>query len=277
MKLFSESLQLEINCQLEMITTQSQELVEQSEQAIKVLITALEKLKAFSINYKFEDKKEEVNFFKNIKPQFTATLIYFKEINAIESKKPYGSKKKLCKYYTNEIRKLKNFFNKNQELHQYHKTNNSCLDKKYFVRGKYNIKLTPDSFYFQADERFSTAHDYKWAKIIANEVLKTKVESLIKKLTKNPEQGQPYKKQKWTASKVELIELIYALHTAGVLNHGKSGLQEITKCIESVFDINLGQFHRVFIEMRNRKSERTKFLTSLRNNLLIRMENADEN
>jgi hypothetical protein len=74
-----------------------------------------------------------------------------------------------------------------------------------------------------------------------------------------------------------LIELIYALHTEGVFNNGTSGLKEVTTFFESAFNIDLGQFNRVFLEIRNRKCDRTKFLNTLKNKLIIRMDDADEN
>ena len=124
-----------------------------------------------------------------------------------------------------------------------------------------------DSYYFQADHRFTTSHDYKVARILANDEIKVFLEEQIAKLnrkTKTIQTPSPlHKGPKWTGSKVELIELIYALHTEGVLNKGASGLKEITSFFESVFEIDLGQFHRVFLEIRNRKTERTKFLNTL--------------
>jgi hypothetical protein len=38
----------------------------------------------------------------------------------------------------------------------------------------------------------------------------------------------------------------------------------------------LGQYRRAFLEIRARKSEKTKFLTSLNHQLLKRMDNLDE-
>ena len=280
MKLFSESLQSELDRQLELIPAESN-TVEYYEQAIKILIEALEKLKTFFIKYKFQGKNEEIEFFRNIKPLFAGKLIYYNEIYNIETNKPYGSKKTLRKYYNTQLLKLKTFFDENQEFYRYYRTNNRCLDNKYFIRGKYDIKLTLDSFYFQADQRFSTSHDYKLAKILANDLIKTNLESEIVKLENNIEQMQSSplssKNQKWTGSKVELIELIYALHTEGIFNNGASGLKEVTTFFESAFNIDLGQFNRVFLEIRNRKSDRTKFLNSLKNKLIIRMDDADEN
>lgn len=85
------------------------------------------------------------------------------------------------------------------------------------------------------------------------------------------------KTQKWTGSKVALVELIYALHTEGVFNNGASELKEVTTFFEAAFGVDLGQFNRTFLEIRTRKSERTKFLNVLKEKLILRMDDADEN
>jgi len=88
----------------------------------------------------------------------------------------------------------------------------------------------------------------------------------------------PFRKtQKWTGSKVALIELIYALHTEGVFNQGASELKEVATFFEEAFEVDLGQFNRTFLEIRARKSERTKFLNTLKEKLILRMDDADEN
>ena len=53
------------------------------------------------------------------------------------------------------------------------------LDYKYFVRGKHDIKLSLDTFYFEADHNFSTSHDYKVAKIIANDLIQVYLEDQL--------------------------------------------------------------------------------------------------
>lgn len=153
------------------------------------------------------------------------------------------------------------------------------MDSKYFLRGKYDVRLTLDSFYFQADQRFSTSHDYKVAKILANDAIKVFLESEIQNLEQpinNTNLVTNKATQKWTGSKVALIELIYALHAEGVFNNGQTELKEVMNFFEVAFGIDLGQFNRVFLEIRARKSERTKFLNSLKDKLILRMEDADE-
>lgn len=281
MKLFSESLMSELEHQLQLIPLETENPIQSAEQAIQNSIAALERLKTFFIKYKRLNKNEEIEFFRDIKPRFTSKLIYYNKIYTIETNKPFGSQKTICKYYKVELYKLKVFFEKNQELYRYFRTGNNCLDHKYFIREKYDLKLMLDSVYFQADPRFTTSHDYKVARMLANDEIKVFLEAQIEKLerkTKKIQSPSPLiKGLKWTGSKVELIELIYALHTGGVFNHGDSGLKEVTSFFETAFNINLGQFNRVFLEIRNRKLERTKFLNTLKNKLIIRMDEADEN
>jgi len=276
MKLFSESLKSELDSQLELIPVHKEESVFYAEHVIKILIDGLEKLRVFFFQYKFRHISEEIEFFREIKPQFASSLIYYNEIYAIESNKPLGTYKEIRKYYNSRLAKLNHFFNDNLEFYRYYRTGNRSLDANYFVRGQYDIKTALDSWYFHTDKEFSTSHDYKVAQILANDLLKKYLEAKLENV-KNSTTAPQHKNQKWTGSKVELIELIYALHAEGVINNGASGLKEVAVFFESAFDIDLGQFNRVFLEIRNRKSERTKFLNALKNKLIIRMDNADEN
>jgi hypothetical protein len=281
MKLFTESLMSELEQQLKLIHLQTENPIQSAEQAIKSSVVVLEKLKTFFIKYKRLNKTEEIEFFRDIKPKFASKLIYYNEIYTIETNKPLGSKKTIGKYYKAELLKLKIFFQQNLEFYRYYRTANNCLDNKYFIREKYDLKLMMDSVYFQIDHRFATSHDYKVARMLANDEIKVFLEEQIEKLGRKTITIQSpsllSKGPKWTGSKVELIELIYALHTEGVFNNGTSGLKEVTTLFEFAFNIDLGQFHRVFLEIRNRKSERTKFLNTLKNKLMIRMDEADEN
>lgn len=280
MILFSEQLLSELDKQLLSIHSKTDNPVEYAEAAIKTLIPVFEELKTKFLKHTFTSKSEEISFFRNTKPQFAAKLIYYNEIYNIETNKPFGSKKIIRKYFNLELFKLQAFYNENKEFYKYYRINNKSLDHKYFVRGKHDLRHTVDSFYFQADNRFSTSHDYKVAQIIANQKIKNYIDEKIKQLEQKENSNTAKtssKAQKWTGSKVGLIELIYALHTEGVFNNGMSELKEVTNFFETTFNIDLGQFNRTFLEIRTRKSDRTKFLNSLREKLILRMEDTDEN
>lgn len=280
MKLFSQTLMSDLENHLKVIHSQTDEPLKYAEQAIKKLITTLEKLKTTFLKHQFENKLEEIDFFRNIKPLFAAKLIYYNDIYNIEINKPFGGKKVIRKYYYAELIKLENYFAENLEFYRYYRSGNTALDHKYFVRGKHDLKYTLDSFYFQADQRFSTSHDYKVAKILANSAIKVFLEKQVQNLELPPDKAKDSENKNtltWTASKVALIELIYALHTEGVFSNGNVELKEIVSTIESTFNVNLGQFNRVFLEIRSRKSERTLFLNKIKEKLLTRMEEADNN
>jgi hypothetical protein len=280
MKTYSQTLLLELNRQLEFVHAQNEEPIKYSEQAIKILIPILEQLKTFFVQYEFPSKDEEIHFFKHIKPQFVYKLIYYNEVYNIETNTPYGGEKVCRKFYNTELEKLKMYFDENLDFYRYYRTGNNCLDKKYFLRGKHDIRLTLDSFYFQADHRFTTSHDFKVAQIMANDLIQVFLEGELYKLDKRAipisQIDNNLSKQKWTGSKVALVELIYALHAEGVFNNGASDLKDVAEFFEQTLNVDLGQFHRTFLEIRMRKSDRTKFLSSLRETILKRMDEADE-
>ena len=159
------------------------------------------------------------------------------------------------------MEKLKRFFDNNLEFYKYYRTNSTYLDHKYFVRGKHDIKLSLDTFYFEADHSFSTSHDYKVAKILANDMIQVYLED---QLSISNQKKYDNDSLKWTGSKTALTELIYALYANGVFNNGNADIKVIAKVFESMFNIDLGDFYHIFMELKFRKINRTKFIDSLR-------------
>ena len=269
-----------LNEQLNFTDLEIDDPIQRSESAINIIINSIEKLKIIFEKEKVKSQEIEIDFFKNIKPRFTSKLIYYNAVFKIETKKPHGGERILKKYLNNELDKLKRYFDNNLDFYKYYRTGSNYLDHKYFTRGKFDIKLTLDSFYFEVDHTFSTSHDYKVAKIMAHDLIQVYLEDkllmLENKEPKEKSQVNPKVKQTWTGSKVALIELLYALHTEGVFNNGASDLKDVAEYFENIFNIDLGQYHRAFLEIRMRKSDQTKFLNSLKEKLVKRMENTDD-
>jgi hypothetical protein len=53
-------------------------------------------------------------------------------------------------------------------------------------------------------------------------------------------------------------------------------LKDIAETFEELFGIDLGQYRRNFLEIRTRREDRTRFLNSLKSNLIRRMDDSDE-
>lgn len=268
---------LELEEQLQFLSLEMEDVIKRSETSINLILKALEKLKTAVIKTKFT-QVEEILFFKETKPQLLSKLIYHNKIYKIEMKRPQGGDKILRKYYKNELSKLKHFFDNELEFYKYYRSNSSYLDYKYFVRGKHDIKLSLDTFYFEADHRFTTTHDYKVAKIIAIDLLQVYLENelnyLDRKEPKSKNSDFPKTKLSWSASKTDLTELIYALRTSNAFG-SNIDIKEIASYFESVFNIDLGDYYRIYMELRIRKTGRTKFIDSLKDKLVKRMDEED--
>lgn len=274
------SLLIQLQEQLNFIDLEIDNSIIKCEKAIEVILTSIANLKRVVVKSAFKSEQEEIHFFKDIKPQFASRLVYYNAIYNIEMKKPNGGNRILKKYYNNELIKLKAFFDNELEFYKYYRSGNTYLDYKYFLRGKFDIKLSLDSYYFETDTSFSTSHDYKVAKILANDLIQLYLENQLimidNKDYSEKSQRKPNVKLVWTGSKVALTELLYALHSEGVFNNGAVDLKDIAEYFEHIFEIDLGQYRRAFLEIRARKNERTKFISSLNETLLRRMESADE-
>lgn len=269
-----------LNDQLSFINLEIDNESTRYEKAIEIILKTIDSLRTIICKTKFKTDAEEIKFFKEVKPQFTSKLIFYNTLYKIEMKRPSGGNRIVKKYYNNELIKLKAFFDNELEFYKYYRSGSIYLDHKYFLRSEFDIKMSLDSYYFETDRNFTTSHDFKVAKILANDLIQLYLENKLVIISNkdNGEKSQrkPNAKMIWTKPKVALIELLYALHTEGVFNNGAADLKDIAEYFEYVFEIDLGQYRRTFLEIRTRKADRVKFLTSLKNGILKRMEDTDE-
>lgn len=270
----------DLNEQLNYINLEIDDTLIRCEKAIEIIIKSIDKLKIVFLNENCKSQEQEIEFFKNVKPKFTSKLIYYNIIYKIEARLPNGGERVVKIYIKNELDKIKDFFYNNHEFNKYRRTGSDYLDNKYYVRGAVDIKLAIDSFYFEADQNFATSHDFKLAKIMAHDLVQVYLEDKLRaidfKVLKEKSQLNHNAKLTWTASKVALIELLYALQSEGAFNNGRADLKEIMDHFEKTFNIDLGQYRRTFLEIRARKTERTKYLNTLKGILKKRMDDSDE-
>jgi hypothetical protein len=275
-----KQLLFELTEQLSFINLEIDNPIAKSEKSVEVALLVYDKLKKQFLKEKSITDQYQIDFFKNVKPKFTSLYIYHNVIFKIETKMPHGGNRIAKKYLNKELQKLKRYFDNNLDFYNYYRTRSCYLDDKYFTRGRIDLKLRLDSFYFEVDHNFSTTHDFKVAKILAHDLvqvyIETKLLQMEPKVHKEKSQHEPKGKINWTGSKVALTELLYALHSKGVFNNGAIELKEIASFFEDNFNIDLGQYRRTFLEIRDRKSDKTKFINALEEELLKRMEETDE-
>ena len=240
-----------------------------------ILLELREKVK----DNEFENKVDEILFFKVQKPELLGRLIYFYKMYRIETQCPTGSNEVIKHYLNQELDSLTYFFNHNLDFYQYYRSNSTLYDEYYFLRGKKDIRLCTDSSQFDKDPKFSTGYDYKVAKIIANEMLRIYLNKRIIKL----ETGNQIKDNlqwlnkspfRFTGKKVFLIELGYSLASSGDFNNGNIEIKELMNFLSSVFHTDLGDYYAAYIAMKERK-DRTAYLHHLIDSLIKRMNDDD--
>lgn len=226
--------------------------------------------------YKFNNKEDEIFFFKVQKTELLGRLIYFYKIYLIETQCPTGSNEVVKNYLNQELDSLTYFFNRNLDFYQYHRSNSTVYDEYYFLRGKNDIRLCTDSAQFDKDPKFSTGYDYKVAKIIANEMLRIYLNKrLIKLETDNQIEDNLQRLNKYPfrfiGKKVFLVELGYSLASSGDFNNGNVEIKEMMNFLSTVFHTDLGDYYAAYIAMKERK-DRTAYLHHLIERLIKRMD-----
>lgn len=270
----------EFERELDFVEADIDDVLIRAEQGIELSKNTLDKLRELILKDGFSSAEDEINFFKHIKPQVYSKLIFYVKLFHFEDKRPKCSIQAYKDYLDAELNRIETFYNDNLEFHRYYRRGSTILDDRYFIRGNTDIRLYPDSFHFIIDDQFSTSHDHTVAAIMANDLMSVYIKQELTHLeNQNNQQGMNTEVScpslKWTGKKIALIELVYALSTSGVLNHGQADLSQITELFQKMFGVELGDYYRKFLEIRMRKTGRTKFLDQLRENLIRRMDEAD--
>jgi hypothetical protein len=263
-KEFSEELKRKIDAEIEEISIDQGDPLEKTSKIIATLGKILNDLKEFVVTYKFRNVQEEIIFFKSVKPKFASQLIFYKELLDVQFFESYNNSAQKLKYFQRYLKRIERHAITHKELYLYIMTGSSCLDEMYFTLA---TKQTNPII----DNRFSTSKEIQCSQIMAYEKLK---EYLLKAVQKIESPSMVTNSTlTWTGSKTDLIELIYALHGAGVFNSKDADLKLIASHFENVFDVKLGNYYRIFQDIQLRKSGQTNFLDLLKGSFLARIGN----
>ncbi|GEP90749.1 RteC protein [Chitinophaga terrae (ex Kim and Jung 2007)] len=228
----------------------------------------------------FSSKAEEIHFFKLVKPNILGKLIYYNKVYRIETACPADNGNLHQCYFALQLRELKQEYKEhicNSDFYRYYRSGRTDRDENYYMLGNINYYDGLNSFVFEIDPQFSTYFDYKVAKILANELI---YNYLTTKLSPelSPDvllQNNDTKDIFWTQPKSALIELIYALHAADAVSHGKLGIRKISMVFQILFRVSLSDIHNSFHRMKTRAGSRTLFLDQLKYNLEEYMDKED--
>ncbi|MBN8567257.1 MAG: RteC domain-containing protein [Flavobacteriales bacterium] len=180
----------------------------------------------------------------------------------VNQNKPPSWCKSNQKFKSKQNQKIENFLKNNKETGRLLKAEN------------WTVSLPNESTFYQSvtiNNIWKT--NLKFTQI--KSIIKWKAFSIQSKKKQNDGKkvNMLESKLKWTTSKTYLVELIYAFQASGSINNGNATIKEIAETFEKMFNIQLGQYNRTFMEIKARKIEQTKFLNLLQQDLEKKIDN----
>jgi hypothetical protein len=279
MENFVKDIKQSIDIEIQRIEQLQIDTLDKIKQTIAFIQSSLTLLKQKTADYQFESPQEEILFFKVWKPQVFSLLAFYIHLYRIEKHRAEQSLTAQFRYLKAEYETLKRKPLDNS-FYSYYQTGQTDLDTLYFRRGHYDIYSDAQCNFLNKDISFSTMHDSSVAEILADkhlaQYLSKEIDALSDKLHFKLAAIIEEKQLQWTESKVALVEFIYALYAGKCLNNGDSSLKDIAFCCELLFNIEIGDFYRIFLEIRNRKKNRTQFLDKLKEKIIKMMDELDK-
>lgn len=240
----------------------------------------LSKMNQIVLINSFENEESEIEFFKKTKIIPLSKLVFYSEILTFEIQYPKATKGEQIKYIEKRIKKINKFYDYNIDFIQYVRESKTHFDKLYYTRVNNNsYNFTNTKLYYRTPD-FSTSHDILLGKLKGYDLLiiylQNKLYNLQNLKSQNSTESSIISNLHWTSSKVDLTELIYAVHSSGVINNGSAGIKDIAIIFEQVFNIDLGNYYHTFTEIRARKPKVTKFIERLNDSLNNFIQKSDE-
>lgn len=220
----------------------------------------------------FDSTEDEIHFFKYVKPKIQAYLIFYSVLAEIESSKLHMGDPELLNLIDKKVRMFRHIMRENLEFVKYYNSGHTHLDKLYFVRDTEIDSISKNSTNMLVDPEFNASHDFVASNIIAFELFK-------KHLVPHPEikmtVGTPKSKLKWTCSKSDFVEFVYALQSTNAVNYGEAEIKELCTALEPVFQIKIDDPYRTFIDIANRKTGTMKFIPKLEEGFFRKVNEVD--
>ena len=245
-------------------------LLTKAENGLKLATKAKKELDQLVLKRGFRSRKDEVQFFKSLKPKVLSQIIFHSVLLACESKRFSITNEEYETLVSNKMDFVKAHYAEYSEFLIYFNSESNHLDELYFVQSS---SIQPALISVAITGEHSTGYDVIAAHIIAFKELKAHFDdpednSSIAEISES--------EVEWTNSKIALAELIYALKVSASVNYGNIDLIELARSLGQFFNKDMEDIHRKFSEIRSRKKNRCLYLSQLIQDLEAKMDVLDE-
>ena len=262
---------------LELIEKDNHQLIRRAQLSIHTTRDTLDQLVQSIRETAFSGPAEQIGFFKETLPFVRSRTIFYTRLLRLETSRPPGKRTDLEAHFQSEWNYIRDFHTEHQFLYGYLKAAETWLDDKLFMLSTGGLASLPNMVDLPAPDSLLHNASTTVAYLHALDLMQDHLLDAEQELTQAMDPAQRnLARLTWTDSKAALIELAYALQSAGSLNDRKAGLREIIECLQAAFHIDLGHYPRVFQEILSRKSGYSNYIDKLREKLLLRIKTIED-
>ncbi len=254
MRKYLESLVRDLGKELEAIEQKNIPFLERAQWKLNKAQEALKKLTTEYETKPFKNTDDEITYYKHLKPEVCSQVLFLEHVVRIEALLPIGRIGSRRDFLISEQMRLERIFEHNKDLFEYLRNKRTDKDAFYFSHSSINRNWVSS---IRSCEMLHHYLQEKLAGIQASTHANSKPDTNPYTLPRHLETSV-----KWTGTKTELVELIYALHANGSINSGKGTIKAIAEAFEINLDTNLSDYRFTYKEIKNRYKP-DKFLNKL--------------
>lgn len=136
---FVTRLKKETERKIRVIETVDTDVIKRALSISIMLEEVLSELKDFVEGYTFADDAQEIEFFKEKKPEFFRLLLYYRKVYHIETNRPLGSIEMQVAYLKDELNRIQSYIEKRLVFYRYYRSGASYLDRDFFLRANAHL------------------------------------------------------------------------------------------------------------------------------------------
>lgn len=259
----------QLKIDLELILQSNEAMNEKAKKGVSLIKEKLSVIRKRVSEKGFDTEEDEIYFFRKVKPSIHGYLIFFSILSEIESNKMHMSEEELNTLISKKFSMFRKIMREHSEFIAYYSQNMTHLDKTYFLRASEIVKVTSHITSVLLDPEFNTVYDVVIANLFAMQLLQNHINIPVQ-IKKELRKEIPA--LKWTASKSDFIEFIYGLHATFAVNNGEVEIKELCQAMQSIFQVQIDDPYRIFIDLSNRKISPMKFIPKMEEGLLRRIK-----
>ncbi len=246
------------------------------EQTVTTLIKMLQELEVHTSQSQLSSRSE-IYYFKVVKPNIAGRVMFIHKLLVYERSYLANSNNCHREFYRSILEEIREYIDANKMMFVYYSMKSESFDSRYFTLKQSSVDQCLNQMSIDCYSILTPKHSVTFANFVYCELLNDYISKRLEELN-NDDGNELISRMShlhWTGAKTNIVELGYSLFVSSNINGGVVTIKEIMDILSDMFNIDLGDYYRIFLDIKSRKKDRVSFLSNLRNMLLHKMNEDD--